>query len=389
VSQFSPPTKIDQPIFSITEQATYSNTKPIPVEEKLPEGLIFKVQIGAFRNPIPQDLYKGFAPISGIKANNGLTRYYAGYFNEFTDADFAKERVRERGYKDAFVVAFFNGERIPIFQAINILASQGGRIPESLAEQVGVAGTAAANTAQTLIPQPGAANFQLLPNQNQLYYTVQVGAFSQQVSPSKLFNLQPLYVATANNGMLRYHVGIFDNVRTASAEKNKIVQIGITDAFVTAYLNGQRVTIEQASQEQQKGTPLIKLPEINQPIRQEQTTTQNNITNMQSNSNSQTNALPPAPGETEFSVQIGAYNFEVPNDIAAIYLSLSDKQVSFFKDENNLTIYRAGRFKNYKDAENLKNEIAKIDLLKGAFVIAVNKNKKINLEDAINAAENP
>ena len=45
-------------VFVAKSTAAYSSAKPIPVNEKLPEGLIFKVQIGAFRNPIPQDLFK-------------------------------------------------------------------------------------------------------------------------------------------------------------------------------------------------------------------------------------------------------------------------------------------------------------------------------------------
>ena len=61
---FVPPTLIKENIFFTTEREVYSDENPIPVNPKLPKGLIYKVQVGAFRNPIPQNLFKGFAPIS-------------------------------------------------------------------------------------------------------------------------------------------------------------------------------------------------------------------------------------------------------------------------------------------------------------------------------------
>ena len=104
----------------------YSAAKPIPVNEKLPEGLIFKVQIGAFRNPIPQDLFKGMAPITGETTPQGFTRYTAGLFTTFATADKVKEEIRALGYKDAFVVGFYNGKRIPMAEAMTMV---GGTMP--------------------------------------------------------------------------------------------------------------------------------------------------------------------------------------------------------------------------------------------------------------------
>ncbi|MBI1837411.1 MAG: hypothetical protein HYR91_09120, partial [Flavobacteriia bacterium] len=55
---------------------------PIPVDVKEPNGLVYRVQVGAFSKPIPQDLFSSFNPVSGEKiANTSITRYMAGYFN--------------------------------------------------------------------------------------------------------------------------------------------------------------------------------------------------------------------------------------------------------------------------------------------------------------------
>jgi len=98
----------------------YSAAKPIPVNEKLPEGLIFKVQIGAFRNPIPQDLFSGMTPITGETTPQGFTRYTAGIFLKYSTADQVKNEIKSLGYNDAFVVAFLNGKRISMNEALTM-----------------------------------------------------------------------------------------------------------------------------------------------------------------------------------------------------------------------------------------------------------------------------
>ena len=47
--------------------STYSEERPIPVGVESPSGLIYRVQVGAFGRPIPQDLFKEFNPVSGEK----------------------------------------------------------------------------------------------------------------------------------------------------------------------------------------------------------------------------------------------------------------------------------------------------------------------------------
>ena len=70
-------------IFIRTDQQVYSKENPIPLNPKLPKGLVYKVQIGAFRNPIPQDLFKGFAPISAEKVKDDITRYRQDILKHF------------------------------------------------------------------------------------------------------------------------------------------------------------------------------------------------------------------------------------------------------------------------------------------------------------------
>ncbi|HRH39838.1 MAG TPA: hypothetical protein PK760_15920, partial [Flavobacteriales bacterium] len=84
----------------------------IPLDAPMPAGIVFKVQIGAFKKPISQQAFSDMTPVAGETVGNGLVRYTAGMFTGFDGAAAAKDLVRERGYRDAFVVAYRDGKRI-------------------------------------------------------------------------------------------------------------------------------------------------------------------------------------------------------------------------------------------------------------------------------------
>ena len=91
---------------------------PAPkITNELPNGLLFRVQLGAFSKPIETNVFKEFSPVTGESRPNGLTVYMAGFFANSGTADDAQGMIREIGYKDAFVVAYCDGERITLREA--------------------------------------------------------------------------------------------------------------------------------------------------------------------------------------------------------------------------------------------------------------------------------
>src|SRR5690606_9538291 len=92
-------------IFKIGEANTafYNEAQPIQFNPKLPNGLVYKVQIGAFNNRINPGTFRGFAPITAENTTSGLFRYSAGLFELYQVADAAKNEIRKLGYADAFV----------------------------------------------------------------------------------------------------------------------------------------------------------------------------------------------------------------------------------------------------------------------------------------------
>ena len=86
-------------------------------------GLIFRVQIISSTKDLPKnsDRFKNEQEIHKY-FQNGLYKYCAGNFaNDLESAKKYKVKMREIGFKGAFVVAFLDGERIGIEKAINLV----------------------------------------------------------------------------------------------------------------------------------------------------------------------------------------------------------------------------------------------------------------------------
>ena len=80
-------------------------------------GLSFKVQVGAFKRKVP-DL-TGMPDIM-VEDLGNTKRYTVGDLALFDDANKIKDELRSRGYKDAFVVAYKDNERIAMNDAVDM-----------------------------------------------------------------------------------------------------------------------------------------------------------------------------------------------------------------------------------------------------------------------------
>ena len=243
---FVPPTVITQEIFLLTDEKVYSQENPIPLNPKIPKGLIFKVQVGAFRNPIPQDLFQGFAPISAEKVRDDITRYRVGYFKTYQDANQAKNQIRglSSSYRDAFVVAINNGERIKLSEARAILSNQ----PVAILPPTSPSSTNSLSNLRTEIAQDlTLASVKTIDQTTGIFYSVQIGAFSKPLLKENALNISPLVVSRVNN-LYKYSTGEFNTVELAARRKAELIDDGIlTDAFIIAYNNGRSISLQQAN----------------------------------------------------------------------------------------------------------------------------------------------
>lgn len=262
---FNAPDVLTKNLFVRTSRAVYSEERPIPMNPEMPKGVYYCVQIGAFRNAIPQNLFDEFAPLIGEKNAAGITRYTAGFFLNFENADQVKLEIRRMGYSDAFVVAYRDGKRIPMYEAIAItdgdvaLASlekeyiygDGGAAPVAKTP----AATSAPASSETSREDRNTNYYKGTPNAvpaiqvetvSGLFYTVQVGVYSKPVPSASLKNISPVNSELTSTKKIRYTSGIYNNLQAAVDQRNQAKELGINDAFITAYYNGKRITLSEA-----------------------------------------------------------------------------------------------------------------------------------------------
>jgi hypothetical protein len=402
----------------INKGKAHSAGNPIKMNEPLPDGIVFKVQIGAFNKPVADNAFGTVSPVSGeMIPNSNLIRYTAGLFGGFEDAASARKELNGLNYKDAFVVAYCYGKRMSVTEARALIASgkdckTGGQIASNKNDGINnfnnntnaANANTKSNTDSKTAPLTSTNNVisnnanlnaptqiksgETLPQQDiqtikGLLYTVQVGVYSKPVKAGQLFNITPLYYELNQKGQYRYTSGIFNDIKEAAKAKDIIVQIGVADAFVSAYINGKRIPMEQAAaMEAQQGKsvfaqvqgmnvqpkviPLAGGIEQRSVITQETKTTSTSVNNIKAN--------------VVYKIQLGAFKNEVPVEIMNKYLTIADKGIANFKS-GDLTIYTVGNYTDLATAESVKAEV----IAKGindAFVIALNNGEKIAVEEA-------
>lgn len=83
--------------------------------------LVYKIQIGVFKNAPDEEALKKIPPVSKLAIpDKGLTKYFAGKYSSYEDAQKDLKKVRDSGFSGAFIVAFYKGERISISKAKDI-----------------------------------------------------------------------------------------------------------------------------------------------------------------------------------------------------------------------------------------------------------------------------
>ncbi|MFN2336798.1 MAG: hypothetical protein ABR560_07490 [Bacteroidales bacterium] len=104
--------------FEVLSSPAYSERNPVPLNFAMPPGLVYTVQIAAFRNAVAPSLFKGLYPVfGGRRAGSDVTYYYTGLFRRLEDALQALPGARGAGFPDAFVVAMMDGTQVSMERA--------------------------------------------------------------------------------------------------------------------------------------------------------------------------------------------------------------------------------------------------------------------------------
>ena len=82
--------------------------------------IVYRVQVGAYRKPenYHWEGQETYGNVLEVAYDDGITRFTIGGTKYFNEAKSLRLRLIEYGVKDAFIVSFKGGERIPLYEAI-------------------------------------------------------------------------------------------------------------------------------------------------------------------------------------------------------------------------------------------------------------------------------
>ena len=346
----------------------YNDTNPIQTISETQSGITYRIQIGAFNRPVPNETFKGISPILiETLPQSRLLRYVVGLFYSFENANASLPIVRDLGYNDCFIVAYFNGERISVYQA---------RQMENLYGQKGVSSDTGISITPTISDQTSISETTSIHTNiresQEVFFCIQIGVYKRLVEPINLYGISPIMYEQLSNGLIRHFYGKYTNYDDAVAMQNRIRQLGINDAFITAYRNGQRISNTEAR----------RLFETQNTQSSAFRSEAENIYNAVQDSATNISLEIPVINKPSYYVQIGAYRRPVNNETKKYFESIArNNNVDEVSTSSGLIIYRIGEFTSYETATSIQ-EVARNEGISDAFIVSYLNGERISNSEA-------
>jgi tetratricopeptide (TPR) repeat protein len=170
---------------------------------------------------------------------------------------------------------------------------------------------------------------------------VQIGAFKEVIPTSRFNQIKNVDAFIDEKGLIRYVVGHFAYKQQAESLLEVIRNSGVEDAFIV---------------------------DVNNPNKFNQSVVSVNNVNLKSG----------IVGKVVYKIQVGAFKNDIPEAIAATYLTVEGIDETNYED---LTLLLVGQFDHYDDAANHKDKLL-LSGINDAFIVAFNNGKKISIREA-------
>jgi hypothetical protein len=209
----------------------------ITIDPPVDAGLIYRIQMAVFRNPVKPSYFKGIAPVEGFKiSGTDKTIYYAGKFRKLADANKALVSVKAKGFNDAFVVPLSDNKRVPADKAAAMEKEWGKKSFISVAEATG-------GQQQILDTIPPSVSFrvEVVRTQKPLKEDAVEGM-------RKIAGNRGVDTETFDNGSCAYLIGKFITFESASEYSDLLIKNGYREAHVVAFLGIKEIPVETAKQ---------------------------------------------------------------------------------------------------------------------------------------------
>jgi hypothetical protein len=222
--------------FRILDKPVTDKDAKIEIDPNVPDGLIYRIQIAVFRNPVSPVYFKGITPVYGFR-NEGseLKTYYAGMFRRISDARTALAEIKAKGFKDSFISSFMGKKPVSADRAVVLEKEWGNKPFERTVNKMPVV-----MPADTLPPT--------------LVFRVEVMRVTKPVKPNIIESVKTLAgsrgmdIITLEDKKIAYLIGNFITFESAAEYADLIVRNGYRDAKVVAWLGTKEIPLETARQ---------------------------------------------------------------------------------------------------------------------------------------------
>jgi hypothetical protein len=207
----------------------------IIIEPEVPAGLVYRIQIAVFRNPVAPGYFKGISPVYGFKIKGtDKTNYYAGMFRKSSDANKALAAVKAKGFKDSFVIALSDNKPVSADRAV-IMEKEWGN--KSFINQVAIVPETPVDT----VPPMLALRVEVVRSLKPLKDEVVLGI--EKMAGNRGFEIKNL-----DDGSIAYLIGEFITFESASEYADLLIRNGYREARVVAWLGKKEIPVETAKQ---------------------------------------------------------------------------------------------------------------------------------------------
>ena len=323
----------------------------------------YTVELGAFKKGLPPALMTQFLSINDIATtvlDDSTTVYTAGTFSNVLDAEKRKEELISDGLENIKVVYKQRGK---FYEAENknvaVAEKEGaGTKPETdKMVKTSKKSTPAKSTHKTdnvLNDSHIASN--TIPSQIKtpgIVFRVQLGAYHRKLSKNIFKEVDDLIEIKTADSLYKYATGSYKTLEGAAQHKVNMLLKGYEGAFITAYKDGQRITLKAAgATPQTEGESIQEIPD---------NTAISGVTKKL----------------VVYKIQIGAFKNNTPAQKIKF-----DKLQTITESSQGFNRYLTGEFSDYDAALKYKNELLSSNTVEEAFVIAYFNSQIISLQEA-------
>jgi hypothetical protein len=187
--------------------------------------IVYRVQLGAFRNKISASVFNTSAGVLELKTGENIYRYVTNGFRTIEEAASLRADLVLQGYSDAFITAYKDGKRIALNQT---KATVEKSYKEDLNEEKIFSSV----------------------DKKLVLFKIQLGALKkpmfEKMTDEKFKDLTDIEKQTTISGSIRYSSGNFNGYDAAEKFRKELEAKGFFDAFIIATFKNEIISIQEA-----------------------------------------------------------------------------------------------------------------------------------------------